>query len=208
MHEIKFRIKDWYEIHNGFTISIKPGYTALIGPNGAGKTTLLDQIDEKCKSRNIDVLNYSNFRNGGHEAISAAGFRGDMRTMIAGLTLSEGQNIIHNFGNLLSRVRMTVDKAVETQKPFLLLLDSLDSGASLDSIENIKGAFEAILEDASTKNGGENNLVYIVNAANDYSFVSKDGENIDVRTGKKIEFPNFEAYQKFIIEYRKTHPDM
>ena len=40
------KINDWYGIHQGFNLLLRPGYTALVGPNGAGKSTLLRQIKE------------------------------------------------------------------------------------------------------------------------------------------------------------------
>ena len=34
---MRFKVKDWYNLHNGFYVNLRPGYTALVGPNGAGK---------------------------------------------------------------------------------------------------------------------------------------------------------------------------
>ena len=54
------KIEDWYGIHPGFPLSLRPGYTALVGPNGAGKTTLLRQVEEIAKAKGYDVFYYSN----------------------------------------------------------------------------------------------------------------------------------------------------
>lgn len=47
------KINDWYGIHQGFNLLLRPGYTALVGPNGAGKSTLLRQIKELAEKRGM-----------------------------------------------------------------------------------------------------------------------------------------------------------
>lgn len=55
MPKLKIPIKDWYGLHRGFSLEIKPGFTALVGPNGAGKTTMLQQIREFAQKSGIQV---------------------------------------------------------------------------------------------------------------------------------------------------------
>ena len=61
---MRFKINDEYNLHNGFFLNLKPGYTALVGPNGAGKTTLLRQINDYAISKNIPMIDYSNLTDG------------------------------------------------------------------------------------------------------------------------------------------------
>lgn len=62
------RVDDWRGIHPGFTLTLRPGYTALAGPNGAGKTTLLYQLEDAARSRGFLVFRYSNLESGAMES--------------------------------------------------------------------------------------------------------------------------------------------
>ena len=76
--EFRCKIPDWYGIHSGFNLLLRPGYTALVGPNGAGKTTLLLQLEEIAKKRGYEVFHYSNARDGGDRAKQLYLSHGDM----------------------------------------------------------------------------------------------------------------------------------
>ena len=95
---LRIKIKDWYDIHNGYTLSLQPGVTALVGPNGAGKTTLLTQLRDYAKNtaraKRFKVLDYSNIVDGGDIAMQRYLSCGDMTRLATSMASSEGERII------------------------------------------------------------------------------------------------------------------
>ncbi len=87
------KINDWYGIHQGFNLLLRPGYTALVGPNGAGKSTLLRQIKELAEKRGYDVFWYSNQEDGDTIAMERNVLRGNMSFVAASLCSSEGERV-------------------------------------------------------------------------------------------------------------------
>ena len=72
-----------------------------------------------------------------------------------------------------------------------VLIDAIDSGLSIDNIEEVKNLLNIVKNDC-----GDN--LYIVVSANNYSLV--EGEKcIDVKNNKEIMFSDYLEYKKFIL---------
>ena len=201
MSKTGFRCKivDWYDIHSGYTLTLRPGYTALVGPNGAGKTTLLRQLQEIAEKRKYKTFYYSNLTDGGDNAISAGLFRGDISFAATAMTSSEGERIAQSFGSKLGRIKQLVDEAVTSDIPLFILLDGLDSGASIDRLNELMNVFDLIARDAGVQSGGAEHEVYIVAAVNNYALAKR--ACVDVRTGKSLSFGDYAEYERFICSY-------
>lgn len=196
---MNIQIEDWYELHKGFCLEIEPGFTALVGPNGAGKTTMLQQIREFAKGNEIDLWEYSNIHDGGSTARERYTFYGDIENLAASLTASEGEGVVLNFSNKVADLRRSIEKARETGRPLIVLLDAIDSGASIDRARGLRELFDFIYEHDIAK-GAE---VYILMAVNHYELAKSPTECVNVRNGKHLQFKTYDSYAKFICSFEE-----
>ena len=115
-------IKDYYDendnIYNTDSITLEKGVNILVGCNGSGKTTLLQQIKSYCSKKNIKLLSFDNYRDGGSNAMSAAGFYGDMDKLIQDFISSEGERISNNIGRYAAKIGKTVHSMEKGEKLF------------------------------------------------------------------------------------------
>ena len=193
------KIPDWYGIHSGYNLLLRLGYTALVGPNGAGKTTLLQQLEEIAKERGYEVIRYSNEKDGGDRAKQQYLASGSMEYLAAAACSSEGEQVAMNFGRVAGKIGQLVRKSVENNIPLFILLDGLDSGASIDRTRELMSLFQLVERDAGVMPGGAVHDLYIVAAANSYELAKQ--RCVDVRTGKVMTFGSYEEYAKFICGY-------
>lgn len=221
-------IKTWRDPYDaGFTptrpkeIELKTGLTVLVGCNGAGKSTLLLNIKESCKNNNIPCLSYDNLTDGGSNALSSVFFDGDYIEGAYLWSSSEGECIKANLGRKTKLFQEFISKGIVNDRSYKLakifsdeedeevksndrvfLFDAVDSGLSVDSIVEVKGLFDTIIDDfkESDKN------IYIVIAANEYE-LARNSECFDVNTGKYIRFNDYEDYRTFILRSRKRKED-
>lgn len=199
--DITVPIKDWYGLHFGFDLVLNPGYTALAGPNGAGKTTLLQQIAEWAEVNNIQVWNYSNLTHGGDIAQAEFAFHGNIGEMARCATSSEGENVAMNFSAKVKDLGAEVSKARNGKYPLIVLLDAIDSGASIDRARELRHLFSLIEKDAAS--GVD---IYLVVAANHYELVKAPADCVNVRTGEHLSFENYDRYADFICGFEDSYP--
>ena len=81
----------------------------------------------------------------------------------------------------------------------VFLFDAVDSGLSVDSVVEVKGLFDLMLNDH--KGTGKN--IYIIIAANEYE-LARNADCFDVNAGKYIRFKDYEEYRTFIIKSRQA----
>ena len=203
-------------------IDIQPGLTVLVGCNGAGKTTLLLNIKEHCKNNDIPCLYYNNLRDGGSNAMGSLFFHGDYEGGADLFSSSEGEGIKINIGMRSSKYKEFIqngyindskyrlarafarydendyDEAeIVESKDRVFLFDAVDSGLSVDSVVEVRGLFDLMLED----NKDLDRNIYIVIAANEYE-LARNTDCFDVNNGKYIRFSDYEEYRNFIIKSR------
>lgn len=193
------KINDWYGLHNGFMLNLRPGFTAIVGPNGAGKTTLLSQIKEKARSKNYRTLSWSNLSDGGQDAMQRMLSTGDIKALALSASSSEGQNVTINFGNIVPKINESVQKTKNDGVPLFVFLDGIDSGLSIDRLQDIISLFQLIEKDAGVHPGGAEHPVYVLAAVNQYELAR--GYCIDARTGRPVSFADYTDYAKFITTY-------
>ena len=199
---LSIEIKDWFDLHKGYTLVLDPGLTFLVGPNGAGKTTLLSQIADYAKSNNIGLWQYDNLNDGGQYAVDRYKFQGDFTKIATAMTASEGENVALNFGDKVGEMGQRIGQAASTHQPLVILLDAVDSGASIDRAREL-AQFLSFVCDRDIKDTAE---VYIVVAANHYELVKAPARCINVRTGSLETFPNYDKYAEFICSFETRFP--
>lgn len=195
---LKMKIADRYDLHHGFTLTLSPGFTALVGPNGAGKTTLLQQIKEYADREKIDVWEYSNLRDGGRSATERYMFYGDVQNMASSMMASEGECVALNFANRVGELGQIVRQHVEIKKPLIILLDSIDSGVSIDRAKELRGLFDLIIEHDILP---ESAKVYMIMAVNHYELANASADCVNVRNGKHMKFDSYDKYAEFICQF-------
>ena len=197
---LTFQIMDEHKLHNGYRLSLHPGYTALIGPNGAGKTTLLHQIRKLAEERkDISIWKYSNEQDGGHYAKDYYIHNNQAENLCRVLFSSEGEQVVVNLGARLKNLKAAIQDAKSQGKKLLILFDAVDSGLSIDRARELRGLLDIIAKD-----GGD--FVYLVVSANQYELVCKGVRCLNVRTGKSHRFSSYDKYATFVCGYEKDYP--
>ena len=196
---LRIKIKDWYDIHNGYTLSLQPGVTALVGPNGAGKTTLLTQLRDyaadTARRNRFKVLNYSNMTDGGDVAMQSYLSCGDMTQLATAMVSSEGERIIVNLSRFIPKIRPAIEVAEQEGKILIILIDAIDSGMSIDKLRDVAELLDMIAKDIEGKN------IYLVISTNNYELAK--GRCLNPRTGKYVSFGSYEEYANFICGFKK-----
>lgn len=198
---MQIKIEDWHNLHNGIALTLKPGFTAFVGPNGAGKTTLLLQVEEYAKKEKIAVWKYSNLINGGNGARQQYLEQGEMDYLMASAIGSEGEQVAMNFSRMVRDLGNTVRSAVLKHQPLIVLLDAIDSGASIDRARELRDLFDLIEKD--TLNNAE---IYILMAVNHYELAKTPTDCVNARTGQHISFNSYDEYADFICSFEEKYP--
>lgn len=76
-------------------------------------------------------------------------------------------------------------------------MDAVDSGYSVDNIEDVKNFIHLILKDYEN-----NNDIYFIISANEYE-MARNEQCLDVLRGKYRTFKSYEAYRNFILKTRE-----
>jgi len=202
------KIEDWHGLHGGYTLRLRPGYTALVGSNGAGKTTLLSQLKEIAKDRGFNVLSYSNLRDGGGNSMQKSLSEGDLEFLATAVSSSEGEQVYMNFGRAVKSIGKAVAQYKKDNTPLLVLLDAIDSGASIDRQREIRELMSCIERDIGVLGNANPQVeIYIVAAVNTYELAAA-APCVDVRDEKQYSFTSYSEYADFICRFFDRHPRM
>ena len=173
-----------------------PGITVLAGCNGAGKTTVLQYIKETLKKEKVPYIEFDNLRNGGRQITERAMFLGEVEVAATAILSSEGERINIALSHFVSEIGRFIRKHRE-DKEIWMLFDALDSGLSVDNVEEIKDFLKTVLLPDTR---GQD--VYIVMSGNQYS-VAEGERCLDVQTGRDVQFESYEDYKAFILHSRE-----
>jgi len=178
-------------------LELSLGFTALVGPNGAGKTTILSQIKEFANQNNIAIWEYSNIHDGGSMATNSYLMRSELSKLATAAMASEGENVALNFANKVGELGVAIRKAATEKYPLIVLLDAIDSGASIDRARDLVNLFHMIYK-RDISRGAE---VYIVMAVNHFELAKGDTDCVNVRTGEHMRFRSYDEYADFICTF-------
>ena len=195
------KIEDYFGLHRGFELRLNKGFTALVGPNGAGKTVLLSQIKAFADKNKIKVWEYSNIKDGGHFAMQRYMYHGDGSYLATALTSSEGEQVALNFSKEVYNLGGVVADARKADIPVVVLIDGVDSGASIDRVKELRDLFKMI-QDTEIMNGAK---LYLIMAVNQYELVKDGIDCVNVRTGEHLGFKAYDEYSEFICSYNDRY---
>ena len=184
-------------IYKKSKITINTGLTILVGCNGIGKTTLIRALKEQLKEDKTPFIAFDNLHDGGANARSMAGFRNDFTFLATAAFSSEGENIHMNMARFANRIHSFIKENNGFGKELWVFMDAVDSGYSVDNIEDIKNFIHLILRDY-----GEKNNIYFIVSANEYE-MARNEQCFDVLRGKYRIFKTYDGYRNFILKTRE-----
>lgn len=173
-----------YEIFTKGDIGFEPGVTILVGCNGSGKSTMLQLIEDALRSSSVPVMSYDNMDDG---------IRNKNNPELMGnlMTSSEGEQIYLNIGYFASKIKSFIESNSESNELWFIF-DGIDSGLSIDNINDVKELFKLIIKDHRDKK------IYILCSANTYSMCIEE-KCFDVTECEYLYFWKYEEYRKFIL---------
>lgn len=170
----------------------------LIGCNSSGKSTMLRKIEEILYTNGFPYILYDNIDNSFkwlHERIHES---------IHYRNLSEGEVIAKASSKYINVLTDIIVGTIIRDKKFrkyrdldniFLLLDSIDTGYSIDNILNLTGILNGLICLAKKNK----KRLYIIAAANNFEFI-QGNRSWDVQASKEIFFNKYEEYKQRIIE--------
>ena len=174
------------------------GLTAIIGRNGSGKSTLLNMIKDYLEQENKKYIYYDNYNDGGSSGLSNALYRSDIETFASAAFASEGQRIMCFLGTIATKIGQTI-RSNPDLKEYWVLLDGIDSGASVDNIGNMCELFDLIIKTNPDKK------IYILVSSNTYA-MCENNRCYNVYNGEEIFFHDYGEYKSY-IKNMKTYLD-
>lgn len=217
--QIKLPKKGYTDCRNVYkhtVIELNPGVTVLIGCNGSGKTTLLNEVDTYCKSSHIPVLLYDNLDVSKNE-LNAAFYNDDLAYASDLMLSSEGESISvrlsHEAANIGYFVKQGAKKRSNLELAFMemagrkledtptittrvLLFDAVDSGLSIDQVDDMKKYFFDVIVNTYTDD------LYILVTANEYE-MCVGYPCFNVTEGKYVTINSYEDYKREILNTRE-----
>ena len=179
------------------SVTVRPGVTVLIGCNGSGKSTMLRQIGDQLKEENAAVVYLRYDKEREQKDMRLAEGMATFEIFASWAVNSEGEQIVVRLQALAGEVGNLVRRS--NQKDLFVLLDGVDSGASLDNIVDMKTYLLDMLVDRLKEEGRD---LYIIATANTYE-LSEGEDCIDVTTCQHRRFKNYEEYRSCVLESRK-----
>lgn len=199
----KFKIvRDYYEkgefLYQKKHIEFEPGLTILIGCNGCGKTTLMRQVRLHVEKelKNPCVIKFDNFADGGHNSVQQSLFYENYSRAAQQLYSSEGEKIAIDMQMIAGKIGNMMRKYPD-EKEFWIFLDGIDSGFSIDAIEDLKrGLFDTIFSTYPDKD------IYILVAANEYE-MARGEKCFDVVGCRYVGIKSYERYRNLVLKSRE-----
>lgn len=193
----KYPLDEGFKLYQSDKFTFDTGITVLVGCNGTGKTTLLRALQYQLKHlKETESIYYKYYDNDMESCSLGYNSLDDFRLFGALATSSEGEKINLNIAEFVNNLFKDSDK-YEDSKEIWILIDSVDSGMSIDNLVYMKTFFHSAF---INKYPGKD--IYVVVSTNSYE--TARGENcMDVRTAKHIKFEDYEEYRKFILNSRK-----
>ena len=177
-------------------IDIKPGLSVLVGANGTGKSSMLYQIKKHLSNLDIDYTIYDAYNNDHSTAKSNALASSNLGFLSLLLASSEGEQVYYNFGEFCEKAGKFMRDHDKREESWILI-DALDSGLSIDMIDEIKSFINEIILRSTNKNN-----IYVIMTSNNYEMCHNEN-CIDVHNCEYITFDTYDSFRKFIFKSRK-----
>lgn len=214
--ELNEKEENWIRSRKGerksipVTYDFNTGVTMLIGPNGAGKSTLLRQLNSLFKEHNWTKINSNDkirdkyfvyyYDNVYEEKFAKDSWIQDnskIERIATTFQNSEGQDMQDYLFYKVPEIGRTVRYAKENNyNGIFILLDGLDSGLSLDNLEQIRTQLLDFIINTDNRDGFE---VYIICSANSFEFCN-NYDCIDVTNQEHYIFNEYWEFRNHFIK--------
>ena len=148
-------------------------------------------------------MKFSNLTHGADRLKSECTLIGDFETLATIMQSSEGECINIAFGRVLSKGKALLKYCTDNNMPFVLFLDAVDSGMSINNIRCVKTVLKVIIDNCRDCNVDP----YIITTANSYDmcymnnlFDSDIFRCLDVYTFSHKVFKTYDSYVEFIMK--------
>ena len=186
------------------THTFKPGVSVLVGCNGAGKTTLLSRVREQLRKdpEKESTAFYEFYLKEQTGDLMDKFFRRQQYELLS-LTMeaSEGEKINISTFELVDELKKyygQIEKGEFKYKRIVVIVDSIDSGWSLDQYDNFYYAMDSFVKYFDYKSIP----FYLIITSNTYE-LSRKYPSYDVQNARYREFKGYDDYRKFILRTRK-----
>ena len=195
------------------TVTFEEGITVLVGCNGSGKTTLLKIIENRLKKDNIPCMRLNTLSDAANMTGNAM-FDQNFSLAAFSLSAAEGERMMACIGRFASTVRRFIatgkgrknrfdgifgnEEKEITSKERWLLIDSADSGLSIDALAEVNDFLHLVEEDAE-KSGY---AVYIVVSTNQYE-LTVGNRCLNVQTLKPVSVKSYNGYRNIVMKSRE-----
>lgn len=176
-------------------ITINEGLTILVGCNGAGKTSLLHILRNELTRKEIPFYSFDNMSDGGNTERQKALNAQEINYLATLATSSEGEQIVCIINSLAKKIGSFITSNSKA-KEIWLFFDAVDSGMSIDNIDDIKSFFRFIINHEKEKQ------IHIVCSANSYE-MAREAPCFDVYEGKYVNFKTYDEYRDFVLKSKE-----
>ena len=204
---------DDVKIYEKGSVTFEPGITVLVGCNGSGKSTLLRIVESKLRAGNIPVM-FLNTLSAAGDQCGRALLDGNIQLAAAGLSSSEGEKMMLCIGQFAAKVRNFIRTGKGERSRFAdvfghenpetasnerwILIDSADSGLSIDSLAEVNDFLHLMAED--TEKGSCE--LYVVISTNQYELAAGN-RCINVQTLRPVSVKSYGRYRQIILKSRE-----
>jgi len=191
---IESQYYDNTRLYDNDTFSFNPGVTFLVGCNGSGKTTLMHQIEHFYNSLDVSDsktrAKYFPCQDSGR-IIEHSFWIGDTQLGATLMSSSEGERMSIGLQTAFSWMwNQCKQENVET---IFMMLDSLDSGIDIPTIQNIRNILFEVVDIVKKEYDID---LYILVSSNSYALIENQ-QCLVVKTGQTITFENWDNYVDF-----------
>ena len=185
----------------------REGLTFLVGCNGIGKSTLIKDIQGQLKERGTPCLVFDNLGEEGGEGrghhmfgLHALGVKEAYGEKIDGMealndffSLSEGEKIFKAFRSFFYKVRACIEEYRDFGELWLLF-DAIDSGLSVNIIDEIKRSILPALR----KMAPDDMQLYVIMSCNSYEMCNGYA-CFSVHKGKYVSIKTYGQFHKEVL---------
>lgn len=215
MKKVKL-VKDFYGERN---IQLKSSFelednsiNCLVGCNGSGKSTFIKNLKyylmNKVKEVNKIVLGYDFSIEANKEENKDLYIEIDKNTNpkenitqlidfdindVRRNFMSTGENFTDRIATAFGYLKQIIKQ--NKGKSLYLVLDDIDVGLSIDTLESLKRVLDLVCRDCK-----ENNITYYIFLAVNSYYFTRFYKCIDVNNLKYVKFETYEAYEKFVLK--------
>ena len=183
---------------------LKPGITVLSGCNGYGKTTTTEAMMYWLNNNGFKYFSFDGADVCENDYRGKCLLSNNFHALASFMSSSEGEQQLSIFTDFCKKTLALIDDSYDRSKPFILFIDAIDSGLSIDTVAMVRNYLFRVMHDIMKLNID----VYIIITSNTYEMCRSDNIDkadkdlfrcMDTYTFKDKRFKSYNAYAKFIM---------